>query len=230
MKVSLIITTFERPAYLQRCLDSVRRADLSQVDCVLIVDDCSKDKQTIKLINDFELEGVELIKAFSKENRSIKGSLLFGCDLLFNSCDIVINLDGDAIVAPQFANVLMKLKERFQENIITGFCCFTKNKDGSERHSVLKMADDYTERKSVGGINMLFDVRQYNNWIRPTLVRCIEQGGNWDDHSCRASIASGHRIITSRPSVVQHIGTEFSSMGHSAGGEPPDVATDFDGN
>jgi glycosyltransferase involved in cell wall biosynthesis len=225
--VSLLVTTYNRPNYLHQCLDSVKKADLSQLDTVMVIDDCSTDKETIRLINEFELEGVHLIKAFSKENRSIKGSLLFGCDLLFNSCDIVINLDGDAIVATQFVNVLMKLKERFQENIITGFCCFTKNIDGSERHAVLKMADDYTERKSVGGINMLFDVRQYNNWIRPTLLKCIEQGGNWDDHTCRASIASGHRIITSRPSVVQHIGTEFSSMGHSVGGEPPDEASDF---
>lgn len=226
MNVGLIISSYNRPNYLKQCLDSIRRADLTQIDTVMVIDDCSGNQETIQLINDFELDGVDVVKAFSKENRSIKGSLLYGCDLLFNSCDIVINLDGDAIVAKSFVNVLMSLKDRFQENIITGFCCFTKNKDGSERHSVLKMADDYTERKSVGGINMLFDVRQYNNWMRPALLKSIEQNLNWDDHTCRASFADGKRIITSRPSVVQHIGFD-SSMGHSAGGELPDEASDF---
>lgn len=227
MKVGLIICCYNRPEYLKKCLESISRADLSTIDTVLVVDDCSFDTGTLHLIDNFHLGGVNLIKAFSKENRSIKGSLLFGCDLLFNSCDIVVNLDGDAIVAKSFVNVLMGLKDRFQENIITGFCCFTKNKDGSERHSVLKIADDYTERKSVGGINMLFDIRQYNNWIKPALIKSLEQNLNWDDHTCRASIADGKRIITSRPSVVQHLG-ESSSMNHSVGGEPMDRADDFE--
>ena len=226
MKLGLIITTFNRVDYLRQCLSSISKADLSQVATIMIVDDCSTDKETIKLINDFELEGVELIKAFSKENRSIKGSLLFGLDLLFNSCDVVTNLDGDAIVTKSAFNRLLELHERFSEHIVSGFNCFTKNKDGSERHKVLDKQDTFTRRQSVGGINMIFSKERYYKWVRPALLKSIEQRLNWDDHTCRASWADGFEIITSSPSCVQHIGFE-SSMGHSTGGEPPDVASDF---
>lgn len=226
MKIGLLITTYNRPEYLRQCLASVKNADLSQVSCVLVVDDCSTDKETIRLINDFELDGVELIKAFSKENRSIKGSLLFGLDLLFNSCSLVTNLDGDAIVTRNFIDVLLKLDDKFPDCIKTGFCCYTKNKNGSERHLVLETGDTYTKRKSVGGINMMFDKIRYEKYVRPALIKSIEQNLNWDDHTCRASMADGKEIITTQPSIVQHIGYD-SSMNHSAGGEPPDRADDF---
>jgi hypothetical protein len=228
MKVSLIITTFERPAYLQRCLDSVRRSDLSQVDCVMIVDDCSQDKQTIKLINDFELEGVELIKAFSKENRSIKGSLLFGCDLLFNESGIVVNLDGDAVVRRDFLEVLLRHKQAAPNNIITGFNCTTKNKDGSTRHHIMWAGEDYNMKTTVGGINMLFGKTEYEKYIRPALVETLSHGGNWDHKACLNSKKDNLAIRCSVPSVIDHIGIEISSMGHSIGGEPPDRADDFD--
>lgn len=126
MKAGLIITTYNRHQYLQQCLESVKAADLSQISTVLVVDDCSNDPETRRLIDDLDLEGVELIKAFSKENRSIKGSLLFGLDLLFNTCDVVTNLDGDAIVSKDAFNRLLELREKYPGYILTGFNCSTK--------------------------------------------------------------------------------------------------------
>lgn len=228
--IAILITAFNRPNYLQQCLASVKAADLSQVSTVLVVDDASTDPETRRLIDEFELEGVELIKAFSKENRSIKGSLLFGLDLLFNSCDVCMNLDGDAIVRPDFVKVLMNLHERFPDHISTGFNCVTKNKDGSTRHKILGEGDGCNWKGSIGGINMLFGKKQYGEWVRPSLVECLSKGGNWDHKSCLRSTASGKFIICAVPSVVQHLGVGKgnSSMGHDAGGEPADEAEDFE--
>lgn len=227
MKLGVIITTFNRPQYLRQCLASVRAADLSQVQTVLIVDDKSTEQETIQLINDFELEGVELIKAFSKENRSIKGSLLFGLDLLFQSCDVVTNLDGDAIVTPDAFNRLLKLREQFPGYILTGFNCSTKNRNGTVRHKILEQGEGWNKKYSVGGINMMFDALEYFNIIKPALQKCITQGGNWDHQSCILSNTLFNKpIVVLEPSCVQHIGIE-SSMGHSTGGEPPDEAEDF---
>lgn len=228
MKIGLFIASYNRPQYLRQCLASVKAADLSQVGTILICDDCSTDKETIQLINDFEVDGVELIKAFSKQNRSVKGSLLFGCDLLFNTCDIVMNLDGDAVVRKDFVEVLIDLKKRFPEHIITGFNCLTRNRDGSERHKVLGEGEGFNLKASVGGINMLFDKAQYEKWVRPALVRCLATQGNWDHQSCIASMKDGKEIVCAVPSVVQHIGIGKgnSSMGHALS-EPPDTAEDF---
>lgn len=227
MKIGLLICTFNRPQYLRQCLASVSASDLSQVATVLIVDDCSNDPDTRRLIDDFDLEGVELIKAFAKENRSIKGSLLFGCDLLFNTCDVVTNLDGDAIVTKDAFNRLLELREIFPGYILSGFNCSTKNKDRSVRHKILEQGMGWNKKYSVGGINMMFDNIEYLQVIKPALQKCIKGGGNWDHQACIISNQGyGKSIVVLEPSCVQHIGIQ-SSMGHSSGGEPPDVADDF---
>ncbi|MBP6477750.1 MAG: glycosyltransferase family 2 protein [Chitinophagaceae bacterium] len=226
MKIGLIVTTFNRPEYLQKCLESIKNADTSQLETILIVDDCSDNPQTRSLIDDFDVEGVELIKAYSKENRTIKGSLLFGLDLLFLQSDVVINLDGDAIVSKRAFNVLINYHSKYPDHLLTGFNCTTKNKNGSVRHKIISEGPGYNTKHSVGGINMVFSKRRYLEWIRPALVHTIKFSGNWDHRSCLNSADDKHPIICVVPSVVDHIGIS-SSMGHSAGGEPPDVASDF---
>lgn len=222
MKLGLLICTYNRPQYLAKCLESVKNANLPEGTKVLIVDDASTDKETIQLILSSGYDC--LIKS---ENRSIKDSMLVGCDHLFRAgCKLVTNLDGDAIVKPDFATTLIDLHVKFPGHIITGFNCRTKNKNGSERHKVVNEGEGFNKKKSVGGINMMFDQFTYQNFILPSLLTCLQSGGNWDHKSCLLSEASGFLIVCAVPSVVQHIGIE-SSMGHSEGGEPPDVADDF---
>lgn len=226
-KLAVLIATYNRPQYLKRCLESVAAADLSQVRTIMIVDDHSTDRETINLINDFELPQVELIKAFSPENRSIKYSLQLGFDLLFLTHTVCTNLDGDAIVSPDAFNRLIAMQKRFTGRITTGFNCRTKNKDGSERHVVVEEKKDYNTKKSVGGINMIFNSMVYAEIVKPALAKSLKNKLNWDHQACLTSVNGyGRDIICLKPSVVQHIGVE-SSMGHSAGGEPPDIADDF---
>lgn len=222
MKVGLIICTYNRPEYLRQCLESVAAADIPEnVYLVpIIVDDASTDMQTKELV--FHSNYNIICKA---ENKSIKDSMLQGCDWIIDKVDLIINLDGDAIVRKDFLSVLLELKRTFPDNIITGFNCLTKNRDGSERHKVLTKGIGFNTKKSVGGINMVFDKRQYNDWIRPALVECLQTQGNWDHKACLRSEAAGFPIVCAVPSVVQHIGID-SAMGHSKS-EPPDVADDF---
>lgn len=227
MKVGLLICSYNRPEYLKQCLESVSKADLSQISEVWIVDDASTDPETKRLIDNFDLPGVELIKVFSKGNRTIKGSLLFGLDFMFATCEVVTNLDGDAIVTRDAFNRLLKLREKFPGHIITGFNCTTKNRNGSIRHKVLEQGDGWNKKYSVGGINMMFSSTEYNSLVRPALLKSLKEGLNWDHQSCIISNSVyGKPIVVLEPSCVQHIGIN-SSMGHSAGGEPPDVADDF---
>lgn len=227
MRLGLLIAAYNRPQYLKECLESVKAADLSQVKTILIVDDASFDTETLHLIEQFDVPGVELIKAFSKENRSIKGSLLFGFDILLNTCEVVTNLDSDAIITHDCFNKLLLLHDRFPFHLKTGFNCRTKNRNGSERHIVLEEGSGYNTKKSVGGISMMFEKITYLQVVKPALQKCLKSGGNWDHTACIGSFNGYDRpIICCVPSVVQHIGIE-SSMGHTSGGEPPDVADDF---
>lgn len=212
MKIGIVICTYNRPAYLKECLDSLRRADLTGVS-VVIIDDCSTDAATIALINAFP---ATLIR--KPKNTGIKESLLVGCDYVFNNgANTVINLDGDAIVRNDFINRILETHEHSPDDIVTGFNCLTKNNDGSERHKVVESGNQYNIKRSVGGVNMCFTKEVYEQHIRPALLK----PGNWDHNAC---ISAG-RAICVVPSVVQHIGIN-SSMGHH---ERPDVADDFKG-
>lgn len=217
MKVALLITTFNRGNYLKDCLWSLERADLSRIDEILFVDDKSTDKEAILLLQDWDLNKPEynINVVWSQENCGIKKSLLYGYEDLFQRNDIVINLDSDAIVRPDFVERLLDCYEINKGSIITGFNCDTKNANGTERHMLLHETETYNVRKSVGGINLLADKKAYEHFIKPSL----NEQGNWDANTF---IKAGFACAV-KPSVIQHIGFD-SSMNHN---EAPDVADDF---
>jgi glycosyltransferase involved in cell wall biosynthesis len=128
MKTALLITTFNRPDYLRRCLASVKRAGIKDV---LIVDDCSTDKETLELLKHCDYKFY-----CSPRRRGICNSLIVGIDTLFSPMgyDIVINIDADAIIRNDYMERMLELHNDFPDDIITGFHSTTKNKDGSERH------------------------------------------------------------------------------------------------
>lgn len=230
MKTTLLITTYNRPAYLKRCLDSVKRAGIKDV---LIVDDCSSDPETLRLLQDWPYKSKPVRKG-------ICDSLLFGIQAAFDmGYDIVINLDADAIIRNDFLERMMELHQAFPNDIITGFHSTTKNADGSERHEILHkdffdisecgivndeiIIDEpktvnYCIKRSVGGINMLWTRETWSRY-KPVIEEAQRTQRNWDHEVSKASGG----IICAVPSLVQHIGIE-SAMGHHG---TPDVADDF---
>jgi glycosyltransferase involved in cell wall biosynthesis len=219
MKVALLITTYNRPEYLKQCLWSLERADLSKIDEIVFVDDCSVDHETLKLIDEF-IDNHNNSRLFKSEiNHGVKNSLLSGYGWLFlNDSDIVINIDGDAIVRPDF---IEKLIDQYvnggccKGGILTGFHSVTKNANGTDRHKIIDQNKDVYFKQSVGGINLCIDKYAYKKFVKPAL----EIPGNWDHNSC---INAGGAYCL-KQSVIQHIGID-SSMNHN---EEPDIADDF---
>lgn len=222
MKIGLVISTYNRPAYLSQCLESLVSADIPEGMQLVISDDASTDQHTLSLIRYFNLNGVQTIKSFWSENKSVRRSLEYGFSKCFEQgCDFVVNLDSDAVVKQRFLHVLAELAAKFPGHIITGFNCTIRNGDGSERHPIISRHEGYSLKKSVGGINMGVDRKAYDKYIKPALSK---PSGNWDHMACQNAEKDGKPIVCAVPSVVQHIGF-VSSMGHS--GEQPDIAEDF---
>lgn len=222
-KIGFILTVFNRPEYLKKCLESLNSSDLSKIDHAIIFDDASTDSKVDDLCLSFIDNKPNWLFVKESSNKGIKNSLLHGVDILFKPCDLVINLDGDAIVSYDFLDKIITAKEKYPELIITGFNCNTLNKDGSIRHKILFREVGINFKKTVGGINICVNREQYHKWMRPSLLT----DGNWDHKTCLASAEESLPIGCIDSSVIQHIGFE-SSMGHSQGGEPPDTAEDFD--
>lgn len=229
MKLGIIITTYNRPEYLQQCFDSIRSADIPKNTLFIIIDDFSTDKRTSDLISDFFDSNPSRTNSLNNrkpERRGIADSIRYGfTEAFYHGCDVVMNLDSDAIVRNDFVHVLLELHKTFPDHIITGFNCLTSNRDGSQRHEVLSEGKGWNTKKSVGGINMCANESIYKKYLLPALEVSIKQGGNWDHMACINSEKDGKDIICSVPSVVQHIGI-VSSLGHSST-EEPDTAQDF---
>lgn len=216
MKVSLIVTTFNRPTYLAQCFRSLLAADLSALESIIIVDDGSTDPQTKRLIFEFEYPKVNIIRMMMADNKGIKRSLLVGYKQAFLTSDIAINLDADAVVRPDFIEKLLWLKNIFKERIVSGFNTTVLN-----RNPIIRTHRNYFQKKYASGINIVINKEQYTKYVEPAL----NKPGNWDFESSKLHMADGLSVIVHRPSLLQHIGFN-SAMGHAVG-EPPDVAEDF---
>lgn len=219
-KVALIITTYNRAELLKQCLHSLMKCNIDGITSMYIADDDSSDLQVYDLLKELVLMFRGLFPEKNLQvnsnikNQGIKQNLTNAIDVaLFHNHDTFINLDPDTIVTPDFIPRLLELKKRFPEHIVTGF------NSASPRHPILRHANDYLIKKTVGGVNLCFDKQQYETIIQPAL---LQDKTDWD-YAMSAKCTNG--IIVAKPSVVQHIGMT-STMGHDY---DQDIALDFPG-
>jgi glycosyltransferase involved in cell wall biosynthesis len=216
MKTGLLITAYNRPEYLKQCLESVSKIGYFGELVILIIDDCSQSKETIQLIKDFQIADTEVNKMYLTKNQGIKNALQIGFNYLFSKeCEIVMNLDGDAIVKPEFLDGLAALKKAYPFHIVSGFNTQTVDlKTKKLRHRTLNAFSDHCIKESIGGINMVINKNDYLKKVLPSLKR----PGHWDWNVC----ALVKQFVVSTPSVVQHIGIEKGTNLNN-----PDIAFDF---
>lgn len=216
------MTVHNRPEATAASFFCLQRTDWPENSFVVIVDDGSDDR-TMKLCTDLKLPvAVHYIRNYQAQG--VQRALLKGMTFAFDlGATIVCNLDNDVLLRKEWLKTLVNAKKRHSQHIVTGFNCFTRNRDGSERHKVVADYGDYNLKESVGGINMVVEYPQWRDYMKPALARSIDRGGNWDHLTCIASMTEGYAIVCVSPSVVQHQEVK-SSMGHH---EKPDSADDF---
>lgn len=193
MTTAIVIPIYNRPEYVKRCFDSLSKLTVNP-DLFVLVDDGS----TVELPA-FDGNWIK------KQNGGVKSALFTGIEYAFgNGADLVINLDSDAIVKPDFVKRLAGLHQA-SGLITSGF----NNPKEPILHDCFK--------RHANGINMCFNREQYEAHIKPALLR---RSGNWDYD---ASESAGKVAITI-PSCVQHIGI-ISSMGHTGADRAHDFKT-----
>ena len=200
-QIGLVMTTYNRPNYLERCLKSLAQSALEQT-LLLIIDDSSNDKQTLQIIRSFNGLNFPVLKAFriQKEGCAMYENLKYGWDLLVNqySCTYICNLDSDTIVKKEWLSTILALYEREKVDspiLVTGFNAY--------QHPILSTSEHYYHKKSLGGLNLFFDVSLYEQIVRPCLVDI-----HWDWYVVEAMHKNNYRLLCTRPSTIQHIGRE----------------------
>ena len=206
MKLGLVITAYNRPEYLDKCLSSLKKANIPKWVKILIVDDCSTDERTIQLI---QQSGYNSIK--TKSNMGVSGALLTGFEKL-TGLTHYMTLDADAIVNRNFIERIREILTINSKAVFSGFNTSVKG-----RHEIVEKGENWVKRITAGGINLAFSKETYLEHIKPALQQTIN-GGNWDNIATRN--AGG--VYCTIPSCVQHIGMQ-STLRHNN----PDVANDF---
>lgn len=213
--LGLVVTQYNRGFYTERCVESLLSAELKDVMLVL-VDDASTDPKAKSLLTHPIFSSVIV----NRRNLGVNLSLKSGWDFCAKKCDVLMNLDNDAIVAPDFVERVLALLDIFPNRVVSGFNCNSVNERGQGRHPVVNETEYYIEKRRIGGINTCFTTQTYRKYIvrnlRPRMY-------NWDSRSTMNMSARGLHPVVTKPSCIQHIG-EISSLGHNFN---IDYATDF---
>lgn len=210
-KIGIVITVYNRPEYLRQTLESLRESYLLPETLICLVNDASTDDETNKIFKEFEIEGIETKKINHSKNKGIAGSLKIGFDYLYmQGCDPLVNLDSDVLLKKEWLSVLIKSHREFPDSIISGF--------NADNHKIISRNNGYFIKDTIGGVNMLFSRDVYSGMVRES----FSAEERWDTELCSKIREKGRQLITTNPSVIQHIGFE-STLRH----QRIDYAEDF---
>ena len=226
-KIGVLICCFNRPEYLSKTLNSIRKSNMS--DTILcIIDDYSSDSKVWNLIQQFNIynSNCKIIKIRNQSNLGIRYSLKKGWDILYPMCRYLCNIDSDVIVKKNWLNTLKNIendshqKLNKQNVIVSGFNCTS-----SCLHKIVKNYGSFYTKKSIGGINMFFNKSTYKNIIYP-IISAGDRNFDWDWEVCKKAENKSCPIVVTKPSVIQHIG--IKGLNSSTGKKIRyDIAEDF---
>lgn len=225
MKIGLTISCYKRPEYLKQCFDSLRKSNLDGVT-ICIIDDGSNCLDTLKLINDFREDfNHQCLCEYKYASKGIELSLLSGFErLIYLGCDVIMNLDSDAIVKKDFISVLVLLHNENINTIVSGFNTLVPDiKTRRSRHPIVIWGNGCVGKLSIGGINMVMSKEVYEKYVKSELTK----GYGWDWRVCQNINKDKKIFVVSTPSVIQHIGINGDSTVNGKHNINPDVAADF---
>ena len=243
-KTGIVIPFYSRSEYVAQFLESLINSNLSDCLIIMVDESLTKDvnidhRMVHKQVDEFELDErnkyTPVIKIFKYIHGNMNDSILRGLDILYTYCDTLSTIDSDTIHnidwLPRLHVALKEatdplIKPQNSNILISGF-----NVE-SERHSVVSRTPEYIVKTSVGGCHMMFSSTMYIEVIRPCLV-----SHKWDsnivsniNHINRSLINQEsepkYKIITTNPSVIQHIGIS-TSIQIRKGENTWDYAKDF---
>jgi glycosyltransferase involved in cell wall biosynthesis len=221
MKVALIIPYHNRIDYLKKCLASIEVSDIPRDLFLLVINDASTNFETLDFSYYPNIDKINREEFIFKENKGIKGVLKYGFERCFSmGYDIVISLDSDTIVVPNFFKKIIALRSMFIDNIVCGINS-TNYDNGKLRNPIVSEYDNFIMKKFTNGQCLCLNESSYNRFVKGAL----SMNGNWDYNASLATQKENISVLVPKPSLVQHIGV-VSSMSHIKYGEP-DVALDF---
>lgn len=113
-RVSVIVPVYNVENYLEKCLDSLVKQSLSDIE-IIVVNDGSKDNSE-KIIKEFAQKYPEKIKAFTKENGGLSDARNFGIDRAAG--DYIGFVDSDDYVTENMFEEMLLLAEKHHAKMV----------------------------------------------------------------------------------------------------------------
>lgn len=207
----LFISTFNRPKYLEKSLQSLLDSIDTIIPQIIITDDGSSDKKVDELIDIFEFNyenkfKLPVITNKNPQNSGLpQGKLLPIFANIFNVYNFPYFLitDSDMIYKKGWIEKLVELYDSTGAPLITGFNTLTNN------HDTLKEFDNFRTKKSIGGCNLLVDTKFYKKYpFIPEKSWDYVMSENAWFYVTQHDDANIFGIVCAKPSYVDHIGKE----------------------
>jgi glycosyltransferase involved in cell wall biosynthesis len=131
--ISLIVSSFERPSHLLRCLHSIaaQKGDHGRIE-VIVADDGSRDG-TRDLVREFTRATGMPITFTSHAHDGFRLAQCRNEGVLASSADYLLFTDGDCILASDHVSLHMKHRRR---GFVMGGSCYRLDAEASDRLSV----------------------------------------------------------------------------------------------
>lgn len=225
-KFGIVVPFYSRSKYVEQFLNSLQKTDLNDALLIFIDESMTQNvdedhKKVNELVKNYQLN-YTLIKVYKNRHGNMFDSILYGMDLLYSYCDFLCTIDSDTIHKSNWIQSIYKSymdckRDYLDANIVaSGFNMV------NTRHGVIEKRENYILKNSVGGCNMFFSKEIYIPIIRKCLF-----SHKWDTNIINSVKEHNWKIITTNPSVIQHIGFETSINGRTKSGQY-DYANDFD--
>jgi glycosyltransferase involved in cell wall biosynthesis len=227
-RIGCVITTFNRPEYTEKTLSYLEKTvvDENSILYFVIIDDCSTEKKTIELVNNFSTKNKNIIikTIFLKKNLGVADALKLGFLYLKKNHNpkYYLNLDSDVISKKNWLVKLIELEKKTSCNQIYPIIYTAYN---SSLHKIMKYDDSFLIKESIGGMNIFF-----NNKQLPIVLKSLHKKNLWDWELVDLVREKGGLFISTNPSYLQHIGRNGLNSTNgivNGSGCISDIALDF---
>lgn len=216
-KYGICMTTYNRPEYLSRSLETLKETQFLDGTIIRILDDDSSNKETKRLLQDFKIDN-PFVKVFIETNiynigpihNYTKNIIKF----LNDDVDYVVNLDSDSIHNPKWLKKINLLNNYFGPEVLSSvFWC----DHGHPKQEFLINEEKFYKTRSLNGICLCFPKYFVKHFVDKKNNRSFD-GFTSTDLRKKYNLDT----VVTELSYVEHIGLHGVNY-------PPDVAKKFVG-
>ena len=227
-KIGIVIPFYSRANYVKMFLESLSLSDLRNTLIVFMDESLTKDLNndkydTHELIEKFKVNqpNVTIVKIYKNKHGNMYDSILHGMDLLSIFCNYLMTVDSDTIHKNDWIHKIMDTYNIVEKDYPNKPICCSGFNVVNELHSVKETKQNYIIKNSIGGCNMFFSKQTYLDYIRCTLM-----SHKWDTNIVHLINEKEGLLVTTKGSVINHIGKE-SSIDNRVETDEYDKADDF---